>query len=643
MFNLFRSREKSVRIILTVMLGLVALSMVTYLVPQTGNGYDTASDPTVVARVGKETITKQDVQRQIQNLTRNRQLPPELLSVYVPQIIQQMITERTMEYEAGQLGLKVSDQEADAEITNTLPAELFKDGKLDSATLSQVLAQQGITFSDMRSQTARQLLVNKLQQIISQGNIVTPADIEAEYKHRNDKVKLAYVLLAPAKYQAESTPTEAELKAYYDAHKAEFTIPEKRSYAIIVLDPAKVAASINVTDAQLQAEYNSRRNDFQTPERVKVRHILVKADASNDAVQKAKAEGLLKQLKAGADFSKLAKENSDDPGSKDQGGELNWVTRGQMVPEFEQATFATPVGQLSGLVKTTYGYHILQVEAHEQARLQPFDEVKGQLAADYQRRLAQDKMQSLADRAVAELRKDPAHPEKAAEAVGSSVVTADKIEAGDPIPGVGVSKEFTDATAALRKGEVTAGPVVLQDGRALVATVTDVVSSHPANFDEARTQVSSKASQDKLSRIISDKANELMTKVQAMNGDLEGAAKALKLEVKTSSDVDRQGAIESVGTASSIPEAFTKPVGSVIGPLQVTGGRFIGKVISKTPADMANLAAQSATIRTDLRQQRSRDRAQFFQDGLRARLKAEKKLVINQDIINSIVQQYQRS
>jgi len=643
MFNLFRSREKSVRIILTVMLGLVALSMVTYLIPNSGTGYSGAADQTVVAQIGKEDITSQEVSRTIRNMTSNRQLPPELLSIYVPQIIQQMINEHAMAYEADRLGLRVSQEETDTAIIDSLPPQLIKDGKVDGATLNAVLQQQGVSLADLRTSKARELLIGKLEQIIARGVVISPRDIEAEYRHRNEKTKIQYALLAPAKYQAEAEPNEADLRAYYDSHKSDFKVPEKRSFALIILDPQKIAAGTVPPDEKLMAEYNSRRSEFQTPERVKARHILLKADASNDAKVKPKAEALLKQIQGGADFAKLAKENSEDPGSKDQGGEVGWMVRGQMVPEFEKAGFSLAVGQTSGLVKTTYGYHILQVEAHEQAHQQTFDEVKGQLLADYQKRQANQQMQSLSDKAVAELRKDPAHPEKAAEAVGTTVVRADNVQAGDPIPVVGTSKEFSDATAGLRKGEVTAGPVVLQDGKAVLADVTDVQPSHPATFEEARSEVKSKATQEKLNQILTDKANELFSKAQSMGGDLEKAAKAMNIELKTSADVDRQGAIESVGTASSVPDAFTKPVGALIGPMTVTGGRLIAKVVSKTPADIAGLVAQMETIKNELRSQRSRDRAQFFQDGLKERLKADGKLKVHQDIINRIVQTYQRS
>ena len=643
MFNLFRSRDKAVRIMLTGLLAVVALSMVTYLIPNSGAGYGGSDDATVVATVGKDQITTQEVSKAIQNMTRNRQLPPELLSIYVPQIVNQLIDQRMMAYEANRIGLKISSDETDSAIIDQLPPQLIKDGKVDGDTLAAMLQQQGMTMAQLKSDTARQLLVTRLQEIVTAGVVVSPSEIEKEFRHKNDKIKIQYAILAASQYQAEGEATEAEVKAYYDAHKSDFKIQEKRSYGLIVLDPAVIGAQSMPTDAQLQTEYNSRKSDFQVPERVKARHILLKVDAQNpEATVKPKAEALLKQIRAGGDFAALAKANSQDPGSGAQGGELGWVTKGQMVPEFEKACFTLGVGQTSDLVKTTYGYHIVQVEAHEQPHFQPFEEVKAQLLADYQKRVANDKMQSLADKAVSELRKNPKNIDQIAQQPGLSAVHADNVQPGDPVPGIGVSKDFDDAVASLRVGDVTSGPVTLQNGKAVIAILTGIQPSHPSSFEEAKGDARSRANKEKMDKVLAAKAGELVSKTNALGGDLEKAAREMKIELKTSGDVDRQGAIEAIGTASTIPGVFEKPVGSIFGPQLVSGGEMVAKLIAKTPANIVDLPSQMTAIREDLKQQKQRDRGQLFQDGLKAKLTAEGKVKIHQDVINRIVQSYGR-
>jgi len=639
MFDLFRSRDKAVRITLSVLLGLVGLSMVTYLIPTTGTGTSSNADTTVVASIGKEDLTSQEAAKQIQNVTRSRQLPAELLAIYVPQIVQQLITDRAMAYEANRLGIRVTSDETENAILDSMPAQIVKDGKVDAATLNALLQQQGVTMADLKDEMSRQLLINRLREIVSEGVVVAPREIADEFHRKNDKVRIDYAVLTPAKYQAEAEPTEADIKAYYDAHKASFTTPEKRSLGIILLDPGKLQTP-PPQDAALRKDYAAKQDTFRTPERVQARHILIKSDASNDAAMKAKAEGILKQIQAGGDFAKLAMENSDDPGSKAQGGELGFIVKGQTVPEFEKAAFSLQPGQTSGLVKTNYGYHIIQVEKHEQAHLASFEEVKGQLFTDAMQRAQAAEMQNLADKAVAELHKDPLHPEKAAEALGTTVIHADNIQTGDPIPGIGVSKEFSDAIAPLRKGEMTAGPIVLPGNKVVVASVTDYQPARQATLEEAKADIRNKASQEKVQQILLTKSKELFDKTQAMGGDRTKAAKEMGIEVKTSPDVNRDAAIEGVGNASTIPDAFTKPLGAILGPFAVVGGRGVAKVVARTPADLSGLPAQTASIREGLRQQKARDRATLFEDGLKKRLQEQGKLKIHQDAITRLLQTY---
>jgi peptidyl-prolyl cis-trans isomerase D len=642
MFDLFRSRDKAVRIVLGVLLGVVGLSMVTYLIPSTGLDPTNTPDSTVVATVGKDQITAQEVSKVVTNMTQSRQMPPQLLAIYVPQIVQQMISERAMEYEAKRLGLRVSADETDNAVMDTIPPQLIKDGKVDAVTLNAVLAQQGITMAQVKSDTARQLLVSRLRQIVAEGVVVSPQELAAAYHEKNDKTKIQYALLMPAKFQKESEATDAEVQAYYEAHKATFQTPEKRSLGIILIDPEKLKLAIP-TDAQLRKDYNANLDQYRAPERVNARHILIKSDKTNDAAMKAKAEGILKQIQAGGDFAKLAKENSQDNapgGSAEKGGELGWLVKGQTVPEFEKAAFSLQPGQTSGLVKTEYGYHIIQVEQHEQPHLQAFEEVKPQLMRDSMKRQSDDQLQTLGDRAAAELRKDPMHPDKAAEAVGLTAIHADNIQAGDPLPEVGNAKEVTDAIAPLHKGEM-AGPIVLAGNKIVAVSVTDYQPARQATLEEAKADARNRATQEKLQKVLASKAAELMAKAQALGGDLEKAGKEMGIEVKTSMDVDRAAAIEGVGTAGSLVEAFAKPVGALFGPTPVPSGpQLVGKVVAKTPADPAEFEKQIVAIRAELKSKKESDRSTLFEEGLKKRLTDEGKLKINQAALSRLLQNY---
>ncbi len=237
------------------------------------------------------------------------------------------------------------------------------------------------------------------------------------------------------------------------------------------MDEPKVADTIQVSDAQLHDYYNSHLDQFRTQERVKARHILFMTrgkPADQVPVIRKKAEDVLRQLRAGGDFAELAKKNSDDPGSGAQGGELGWVTRGQMVANFEKATFAQKPGQIGDLITTEYGFHIIQVEAHEQAHLQTFEEAKTQIAAELKKQAVFDKMQQLADSASTQLTKAPQNAKQIADDLHLTLIHADNFSPGQPIPGIGSDQGLTGAITALKKNEVSQ-PVQLGTNRLVVA------------------------------------------------------------------------------------------------------------------------------------------------------------------------------
>src|SRR5689334_19781051 len=198
MFDLFRSREKTVRIMLGGLLFVVAISMLTYLIPNYNTGNGTGSEM-VVAEVGKETITLPEVQKIVQMTMRNRQLPAEILPQYLPQMIDQMVTERALYLQAQKLGYQVSDAEVADTIRQMVP-NLFPDGKfVGNAQYAALLAQQNLTIEQFEADLRRQIMVARLRNIAMEGTIVTPAEIEAAYRKKAEKVKVEYVKMTADK------------------------------------------------------------------------------------------------------------------------------------------------------------------------------------------------------------------------------------------------------------------------------------------------------------------------------------------------------------------------------------------------------------------------------------------------------------
>jgi peptidyl-prolyl cis-trans isomerase D len=473
-----------------------------------------------------------------------------------------------------------------------------------------------------------------------EGTIVTPAEIEAAYRKKAERAKVEYVKLTADKYKAESTPTLPEMQEFFKTNSSRYMAPEKKNLAVLIADQAKLEATINPTDADLQAVYNQNQQSFTTPERVKVRHILIMTKdkpAAEEAKLKAKADTLLQQVRGGGDFAKLAKDNSEDPGSKDNGGEY-WVQRnGQMVKEFEDAAFNLKPGQ-SDLIKTAYGYHVFQVVERQAAGLRAFNEVKSEIAAQWKKQRVNDILQRAGDQASAALKRDPAHPEKAAAEFNMQLVTVNGYT-GNEIPELGPSPEFSQAVMGLKKGEVSQS--VASNNKVAVALVTDVTPAHPSSFEEVQSQIKDTMTQNRSVAALQRHAQELIEKANSMGGDLAKAAKSMGLEAKTTPDFERGGSIEGVGSASYLAGAFDKPVGSIFGPSGTPdGATLVGKVISRTAPDPAGLAAQRSTIRDEIKSQRAKDRAMLFEAGIKDALVKDGKIKIHQDVIDRLVASY---
>jgi len=636
MFNMFRSQQKAVRILLGVLLGMVALSMLLYLIPGAGTPTGDRNDQ-VVAEIDKEPITIHDVELQIRNITQNRQISPDVVQVLVPQLIDQAIADRAMAYEAKKLGFKVSERDL-ANIIRSL-------GPISTLTPQQYrmfVEQQGFSVPEFENNVLLKAYQDSIQNIAMEGVIVTPAEVEAAYKQTNDRVRLEYIPFDAIKLGSELKPTVDELKTYFNGRLGVFNMPETHDLQFIVVDPAKVAETIQVADSQVQDFYKSHKDQFRVQERVKVRHIMVStAGKPKEELPKlkAKAEDLLKQVKAGGDFSKLAEKNSDDTTSGKQGGDLGWIVRGQMqAPDLETATFALKPNEISNLIATQYGYDIVQVLEKEQARMRPLEEVRSEILGTLRTQVGFDRMQTLADQAHAELSKSPQSAEQIAKRLNLQFERLDKWTPGGAIPPLGSDPQATAAVQVLKKGEVSQ---VLQSGTKLaVAVVTNINPIRAPDFAEVEARVRAGYAQDKGTTVVAEKSKKAAEMAKANGGDLKAVAKSMGLEVKTTDLFTRNGAVEGLGGAAYLSEAFDKPVGTLLGPLFTGNQTIVAKVSEKQEGDMAKFAAEREGLVNQLKGKKSAERQTLLQDSILNTLIQQGKIKKHQDVINRLMSRY---
>jgi len=634
MFDLFRSPDKVKKYFLGGLLTLVALSMVTYLIPN--YNYGTTTTNPVLAKVGGTEITALEAQQMFQKYSAGR-IPPELMEIYLPQFVEQMISQRAALYEANRLGITATDDEALASLVANYP-QFFPNGSLASKDqFEAALAQQGLTLQDVVDDAKNQVIMRKLQAAVLGSVVVTPKEIEDEFRKKHERARIEYIAFPAAKFRDQAKVSDEDVRKYYDSNKASFMQPEKRSFQVLVLDQDKVASTINVTDEQLRAAYSSSLDNFRMPERVHARHILLKTDGKSDAEKKAilaKAEDLLKQLKNGADFAELAKKNSQD-GTAEQGGDLGWFVRNQMVPEFDSVAFSLKPKELSGIVTTQFGYHIIQVIEKDPAKLKPFEDVKDDLAKEVRAQSVTDKMQMLGDEMHADLVKAPKSAAEVAKKYGAEMITVPSATSGEAIPTLGVNPEIDSALATMKPNEVS--PVlVLNNNRMAVLVLNGVTPGRPSEFNEVQAQIRDRLINDKATQIAADRAKEAADRAKK-GEELGKIAKSMQLDVSTSNMFGRTDSIEGLGPAASFEDAFTAPRGAVLGPLPIQGRNVVAKVTEKSEADLTALPVERDTILSDLKQKKFQDRSALLMDGILSKLTSDGKVVVNQKEIQNLV------
>jgi len=641
MFDLFRSREKSVRLLLGVLLGLVALAMVITLVPSYGSLGGAQQDPSVVAEVGDSKITATDVRQVISRELKSQQLPKGLEGVYLRPIINQMVNERALALYAAEQGFHISDEELAKSIQSLLPM-LYENGKfLGKDAYASILGRLNMTIPQFEGDVRKQMLSTRLESMVLEGIVVSPAEVEEAFRKSNEKIKVSYFSVNNDLFRARTAPTPAELQQHFATARSNYTLPEKRALLLFSVDEDRIAAGMSLKDSDIEQAYARNLDRFRTPERVHARHILLKTQdkpaAEVTSIQK-KAEDLLKQAKGGADFAQLATKNSEDTSSAVKGGDLDWVTRGQTVPEFEQAAFSLKAGEISGLIKTMYGFHIIKVEAKEDARVRPLAEVKEELRKEMLKSEVFSKMQTVADQIRAALVKSAPEAEQIAKANGLTPVRVDKVGKNDPVAEVGVQEAFSQAVFSLPKNGVT--PVVTVGTNKLVfAQVSEIFPQHQAEFADVESEVREQVHLSKISKLVNDTVNGLEAKVKA-GGDLATLAKEVGATVKTSSLIDRSGSIEGFGLASNASEAFSRNPGEIVGPVRSGGSAFFMKVEEKVAADLTQLAAQREQLLNELKNRRARERRSIFVEGVLQKLIKDKKVKVYEDNITRLIGAY---
>ena len=445
-------------------LGLVCLAFIIFYIPDflRGSGADAASGETIAKVAGQEITTgefRRTYQAQLQayRSAYGSNMSEQLLKQLgiEQQILSQMVDERAALAEADRLKIDVSDEEVRQRILS-MPAFQENGTFIGDARYQQLLRMQRppMAPSEFEDSVRRSLKVEKLRGSLTDWLSVTDKELEQEYRRRNDKVKLAIVSFTADTFRNQVSASDSDVAAYFESHKDDFKIPEKRKIRYLLVDIDAMRAKINLPQSEIERAYNNNMEQYTTPEQVRASHILLKTEGKDDAAVKAKAEDVLKQARGGADFAELAKKYSEDEGSAKNGGDLDYFGRGRMVPEFDQTVFAMQPGQISDLVKTQYGYHIIKLVDKKTATTRSLQEVRQQIVDQLSYERAQAQAADLSQTIEKQISK-PADLDRVAKAQGIVIQESGFFARDEPILGLGPAPEVANKVFEMKQGEVS--------------------------------------------------------------------------------------------------------------------------------------------------------------------------------------------
>lgn len=616
-------------------LGLVVVAFVLLYVPSfLQQGGPTATD--TIATVDGRTVKagdfrimysqQVDAYRQAYGANLNDQLLKQL--GIEQRLIQQMIDEEAVLAEATRLGLTVTDAEVQSRILR-LPALQENGVFIGYDRYRQMLDMQRppLTPSAFEEQLRRTLMAEKIQAAVTGWVRVSDADIEKEYKTRNEKVKLELAVFNAQQFRDGIQPTDADLQAQFTAHPDQYQIGERRRVRFLSIDAQALRAKVTVTDAEIQAQYQSNIATYSTPEQVHVRHILLKTEGKDDATVKAAAEGILAKAKApGADFAKLATQYTEDEGSKDKGGEYEFG-RGQMVKEFEDASFGLKPDEISGLVKSEFGYHIIKLLDKRDATVKTLAEVKPQIDDQLRWTKAQTEAQKINDE-VAPSIKTPADLDRIAQARGLVVGDSGLFARDEPLAGLGFVPSVSAEAFNLKEGAVSAS--LRTDRGFAFISLAEVQAPHAPKLDEVKAKVR----EDVIRLKAVDLAKAKAQAVSQGKANFAAAAKAAGVEVKTTELITRGTALPEVGVNGVVDDAvFALAQGDVSAPISTETAVVVARVVEKQSGTPEGLTAEKDALRGQLLQQA---RQEFFASYM-TKAKTKMKIVINDAVVKQLI------
>jgi peptidyl-prolyl cis-trans isomerase D len=589
-------------------LALVVLTFVVFYIPDFMSTANGAAPSEVIADVEGQPITVAAFTRRYNaQVTAYRnayggQINDQLIKQLGidRQILSQLVDEEAMVAESRKQGLTVSDVEIRERIL-ALPGFQENGHFVGEQRYRQILQFQNppMSTTEFENSLRRALQIEKLRNALTGWMSVSDAEVAAEFRKRNEKVKLDVVRITPEAFKNQVTVTDAELAAAFEKSKDRYRIGEKRKIKYALLNVDQVRQTLTIPEADIAAFYQQNLSQYQTPAQVRASHILFKLDGKDEKAVQAKAEEVLKLAKApGADFAALAKQYSEDESNSANGGDLDYFGRGRMVAEFEQAAFAMKAGEISNApVKTAFGFHIIKMVDNKPETTRPLADVRAEIEDQLKWQKAQAEAEKQA-KALEATMKTPADLDRVAKEKGLQVSESGLILSVDPIPGIGSQPEFAGRLFGMKEGEVT--PAMRVATGWVFGTVTGRQDPYIPKLEEVKTKVEDDLKQEKATELAKQRASAIAADLKSAK-DFGAAVKKAGLEVKTTELIARGAALPDLGISEAVDAvAFTLPQGGVSDAITTPTGTAIVRVVEKAAVTDAEVDAGKDVLRDEL-------------------------------------------
>ena len=639
MYRFFkRNREAVKKYLLVFFLSIVSIGMVITLAP-IPTGDTSRAESNVLASIGGSNITTTELQRSIQMRFRNS--PQADQSKVIPMVagtvLDEMILQRALTVQARKMGIEVSDREL-REALQSIPW-LTQNGSFIGMDHYQDLIYQetGMSVTEFEAELRNRLLQDKIRSVVTDGVQVSPQEVREEFLHRNTKAKIEYVVFDSGQFIKAVQVSPNALEAFFKRDPNRYKVPEQRKVNYVLITPDDVKGRVKVTDGEARLYYTQHLSDYRIPNRVKVAQILFKTagktHAEIAAIEK-KAQDVLNQIRGGADFAEMAKKDSEDSTAAN-GGELGWLVRGQA--DFENAAFSLQPGQVSDVVRTDSGIHIIKVEDKQTAHLQTFDEVKGSIIADLEKDRIADTQEKLATDLVSQLRLKPGAFDQVVRQAGLEPKVSPLYRYGQAVPDLGNGDTFENLSFQLRKAEVGT-PISVPKGQAIIQ-LADIVPEHVPTLEEVRARAEEDYRTDQSRVLATEKAKQFAAQIKS--GDFAKIAKADGLTAKESKDFTQQDYIEGVGQGSQLLPALTLNVGQTSDVIPLGGKSAVFRVVSHTPPNEADFAQQKDQITEELVDRKRSLAFELYRQNLKLQLVRTGALKLNPTALKQFISLYQ--